>query len=44
MSILVPVISRGSTNLAFRSICVRQMTAQGNCSVELPLPKGGRHL
>jgi len=39
MSIL---ISRGSTKLAFPYICAKAVAAQGNFSVEVLLPKGGR--
>lgn len=41
MSIFPLVISRGCTNLAFPCICANAVAAQGNGSVEVPLPKGG---
>ncbi len=41
MSIFALVISRGSTNLAILRICAKS-AAQGNVSVEVLLPKGGR--
>jgi len=44
MSIYALVISRGSTNLAFPYICAKAVAAQGNVSVEVLLPKGGRRL
>jgi len=44
MSIFVLVILRGSTNLAFSYICAKTVAAQGNVSVEVLLPKGGRRL
>ena len=44
MSIFALVISRGSTNLAFPYICAKPVAAQGNVSVEVLLPKGGRRL
>jgi hypothetical protein len=37
-------ISRGSTNLMFPYICAKAVAAQGNGSVEVLLPKGGRRL
>ena len=44
MSIFALVILRGSTNLAFLCICAKAVAAQGNVSVEVLLPKGGRRL
>jgi hypothetical protein len=44
MLVFALVISRGSTNLAFRQICAKAVAAQGNVSVEVLLPKGGRRL
>jgi hypothetical protein len=44
MSIFARVISRGSTNLAFPSFCGKAVAAQGNVSVEVLFPKGGRRL
>jgi hypothetical protein len=43
MSIFALAITRRSTNLALRHICAKT-AAQGNCSVEVLLPKGGRRL
>ena len=44
MLIFALVILRGSTNLAFSYICAKAVAAQGNVSVEVLLPKGGRRL
>ena len=44
MSTFALVISRGSTNLAFPYVCAEATAAQGNVSVEVLLPKGGRRL
>ena len=44
MSIFALVILRGSANLAFPYICAKAVAAQGNVSVEVLLPKGGRRL
>ena len=44
MSIFAPVILRGPTKLAFPYICAKAVAAQGNVSVEVLLPKGGRRL
>jgi hypothetical protein len=44
MSIFARVISRGSTNLAVPYICAKAVAVQGNVSVEVLLPKGGRRL
>jgi hypothetical protein len=43
MSIFALAITRRSTNLAFPNICAKT-AAQGNCSVEVLLPKGGCRL
>jgi hypothetical protein len=44
MSIFALVILRGSTHLAFPSICAKAVAAQSNLSVEVLLPEGGRGL
>jgi hypothetical protein len=44
MSIFALVILRGAANLAFPYICANAVAAQGNVSVEVLLPKGGRRL
>jgi hypothetical protein len=44
MSIFALVILRGPINLAFPYICAKAVAAQGNVSVEVLLPKGGRCL
>jgi hypothetical protein len=44
MSIFALVISRGSINLVFPYIWAKGAAGQGNVSVELLLPKGGRRL
>jgi hypothetical protein len=44
MSIFALVILRGSTNLTFPYISAEAVAAQGNVSVEVLLPKGGRRL
>jgi hypothetical protein len=38
------MILGGSTNLAFPYICAEAVAAQGDVSVEVLLPKGGRRL
>jgi len=42
MSIFALVISRGSTTLGSPYICAKAVAAQGDVSVEVLLPKGGR--
>ena len=44
MSIFALVILRGSTNLGSPYICAKAVAGQGNVSVEVLLPKGGRRL
>ena len=44
MSIFALVILRGSTNLTFPYVCAKAAAAEGNVSVEVLLPKGGRRL
>ena len=44
MSIFPLAILRGPSNLASPYICAKGAAAQGNLSVELLLPKGGRRL
>jgi hypothetical protein len=44
MSIFALAILRGPTNLAFPDICAKGAAAEGNGSVEVLLPKGGRRL
>ena len=44
MSIFALVILRGPTQLALSYICAKAVAAQGNVSVEVLLPKGGRRL
>jgi hypothetical protein len=44
MSIFALVISRGSTNLMVPYVCAKAVAAQGNVSVEVLLPEGGRRL
>jgi hypothetical protein len=44
MSIFALVILRGSANLAFHYIYASAVAAEGNVSVEVLLPKGGRGL
>ena len=44
MSIFALVILRVSTNLAFPYIWAKAMAVQGDVSVEVLLPKGGRRL
>ena len=44
MSIFALAIMGGSTYLAFPYVCAKVAAAQGNGSVEVLLPKGGRRL
>jgi hypothetical protein len=44
MSIFALVISRGSTDLTFPYISTEAVAPQGDISVEVLLPKGGRRV
>ena len=44
MSIFALAIVRGPSNLAFDYVCAKGSAAEGNGSVEILLPKGGRRL